>query len=129
MTDPIADMLTRIRNAYSAGKESVEVPHSKLKEAIAKVLDQEGYIDSFKVKPDKPRSIININLKYKSGEPAISSIRRISKPGLRVYTNAKKIKSVLSGHGISIISTSKGVVSDKQARNQNLGGEVLCKVW
>ena len=130
MTDPIADMLTRIRNALAVGKEQVVVPHSKVKEAIAKTLKDEGYITDFSLKKtDYGQPDLLITLKYVGSEPAISQIQRVSKPGRRVYSKRNHIKTVLSGHGMSLISTSKGIMTNSQARKQQLGGEVISKVW
>ncbi|NOY85879.1 MAG: 30S ribosomal protein S8 [Deltaproteobacteria bacterium] len=130
MTDPVADMLTRIRNALMAGKEKVDIPSSSLKEDIARILQEEGYIKSFRVLSDDKQGILRITLKYSEGEtPAIVRIQRISKPGGRVYVGAKKIPRVLNGLGVAILSTSKGVMSDAQSRRENVGGEILCYVW
>ena len=130
MTDPIADMLTRIRNANTAKHESVDVPASNLKKAIAKILLDEGYIKSYEVVEDGTQGIIRIQLKYLAGkEKVISGLRRVSKPGLRVYAGADELPRVLKGLGIAIISTSKGVMTDKAARANHVGGEVLAFVW
>ena len=130
ITDPIADMLTRLRNAGSAKHESVEVPASKMKKAIAQILYEEGYIKSYKVVEDGPQGTIKITLKYLAdGTRAISGLRRISKPGLRIYAPAQELPQVLRGLGIAIISTSKGVMTDKKAREENVGGEVLAFIW
>ena len=130
ITDPVADMLTRIRNANSAKHESVDVPASNLKKAIAQILLDEGYIKSFQVVSDDTQGIIRIALKYHPGkESAISGLRRVSKPGLRVYAGADDLPKVLKGLGIAIISTSKGVMTDKAARATHVGGEVLAFVW
>ena len=130
ITDPIADMLTRIRNAGSAKHESVDVPASKMKKAIAEILLNEGYIKNYQVIDDGTQGIIRITLKYLPGkEKAIQGRRRVSKPGLRVYAGADELPRVLKGLGIAIISTSKGVMTDKQARKENVGGEVLAFVW
>ena len=127
ITDPIADMLTRIRNAGSAKHETVDVPASKMKKAIAQILFDEGYIKSFQLIDDGTQGIIRITLKYLPGkEKAIQGLRRVSKPGLRVYAGADK---VLKGLGIAIVSTSKGVMTDKAARAAHVGGEVLAFVW
>jgi len=129
--DPIADMLTRIRNSNSNYASSVIIPHSILKENIVQILNDEGYIEEFKVAVNKNTNFkeIFIKLKYKNNKRVISGIKKISKPGLRVYSNADKIPKVLSGLGIAIISTSKGLMTDKNARSQKLGGEVLAYVW
>lgn len=130
MTDPIADMLTRIRNASSAKHESVEVPASKIKKDIAEKLLSEGFIKSYEIEDDGKQGILKIDLKYgQNEERIISGIKRISKPGLRVYVKANELPKVLGGLGIAIISTSKGVLTDKEARNQEVGGEVICYVW
>ena len=130
ITDPVADMLTRIRNANSAKHESVDVPASNLKKAIAQILLDEGYIKSFQVENNDTQGIIHIALKYHPGkESAISGLRRVSKPGLRVYAGADDLPKVLKGLGIAIISTSKGVMTDKAARASHVGGEVLAFVW
>ena len=130
ITDPVADMLTRIRNANTAKHESVDVPASNLKKAIAQILLDEGYIKSFEVVEDGTQGIIRIQLKYLAGkEKVISGLRRVSKPGLRVYAGADELPRVLKGLGIAIISTSKGVMTDKTARANHVGGEVLAFVW
>ena len=130
ITDPVADMLTRIRNANTAKHESVDVPASNLKKAIAKILLDEGYIKSYEVVEDGTQRVIRIQLKYLAGkEKVISGLRRVSKPGLRVYAGADELPRVLKGLGIAIISTSKGVMTDKAARANHVGGEVLAFVW
>ena len=130
ITDPIADMLTRIRNAGSARHETVDVPNSKMKKAIAEILLEEGYIKSFQLIDDGTQGVIRIQLKYLAGkEKVISGLRRVSKPGLRVYAGADELPQVLRGLGIAIISTSKGIMTDKKARAQHVGGEVLAFVW
>ena len=130
ITDPVADMLTRIRNANTAKHESVDVPASNLKKAIAKILLDEGYIKSYEIVEDGTQGIIRIQLKYLAGkEKVISGLRRVSKPGLRVYAGADELPRVLKGLGIAIISTSKGVMTDKAARANHVGGEVLAVVW
>ncbi len=130
ITDPVADMLTRIRNANSAKHDSVDVPASKLKKAIAEILLEEGFIKSFQIIDDGTQGIIRIALKYNAGkQKVISGLRRVSKPGLRVYAGADELPKVLKGLGIAIISTSKGIMTDKKAREQHVGGEVLCFVW
>ena len=130
ITDPVADMLTRIRNANSAKHETVDVPASNLKKAIAQILLDEGYIKSFQIVEDGTQGIIRITLKYLAGkEKVISGLRRVSKPGLRVYAGADELPRVLKGLGIAIISTSKGVMTDKAARANHVGGEVLAFVW
>ena len=130
ITDPIADMLTRIRNAGSARHETVDMPNSKMKKAIAEILLEEGYIKSFQLIDDGTQGVIRITLKYLPGkEKAIQGLRRVSKPGLRVYAGAEELPQVLRGLGIAIISTSKGIMTDKKARAQHVGGEVLAFVW
>ena len=130
ITDPVADMLTRIRNANTAKHESVDGPASNLKKAIAKILLDEGYIKSYEVVEDGTQGVIRIQLKYLAGkEKVISGLRRVSKPGLRVYAGADELPRVLKGLGIAIISTSKGVMTDKTARANHVGGEVLAFVW
>ena len=130
ITDPVADMLTRIRNANTAKHESVDVPASNLKKAIAKILLDEGYIKSYEIVEDGTQGIIRIQLKYLAGkDKVISGLRRVSKPGLRVYAGADELPRVLKGLGIAIISTSKGVMTDKAARANHVGGEVLAFVW
>ena len=130
ITDPVADMLTRIRNANSAKHETVDVPASNLKKAIAQILLDEGYIKSFQIVEDGTQGIIRITLKYLGNkEKVITGLRRVSKPGLRVYAGADELPQVLRGLGIAIISTSKGVMTDKAARKANVGGEVLAFVW
>ena len=130
ITDPVADMLTRIRNANTAKHESVDVPASNLKKAIAKILLDEGYIKSYEVVEDGTQGVIRIQLKYLAGkEKVISGLRRVSKPGLRVYAGADELPRVLRGLGVAIVSTSKGVMTDKAARAQHIGGEVLAFVW
>jgi small subunit ribosomal protein S8 len=132
MTDPIADMLTRIRNANLAMHDSVRMPSSKLKEALARILEQEGYIEGFGVAEaeDRPGRVLEIHMKY-SQERArtISGIRRVSKPGLRVYAKADRLPRVLGGLGVAVLSTSRGLMTDREARRSHMGGEVLCYVW
>ena len=130
ITDPIADMLTRIRNAGTAKHATVDVPASKMKKSIAEILANEGYISAYQLVDDGGQGIIRITLKYLEGkEQAISGIRRVSKPGLRIYVGTEELPKVLRGLGIAIISTSKGVMTDKQARREHVGGEVLAFVW
>ena len=131
MTDPIADMLTRIRNGAQASHPSVDVPSSKLKIALAKVLKEEGYIENFEVKNEAGKfQVITITLKYDSkNKPVITKLVRVSKPGLKTYSKAKNLEKVLGGLGIAIISTSKGLMTDRKARKENIGGEVLCYVY
>jgi small subunit ribosomal protein S8 len=128
MTDPIADMLTRIRNAQTAEKLSATMPSSQMKVSIAQVLKDEGYIDDFKVREQDGKSILDIALKYYAGEPVIEKIERVSRPGLRIYKGRDDIPRVMNGLGIAIVSTSKGVMTDRKARATGIGGEVLCIV-
>jgi small subunit ribosomal protein S8 len=130
MTDPIADFLTRIRNAALAKHDTVCVPSSKLKVRIAEILKGEGYLKSYAVVGDTTRAQIEIALQYDpEGQPILAGVRRVSRPGLRIYVSKDKIPQVLNGLGISILTTSKGVMTDRQARQQNLGGELICTVW
>ncbi len=130
ITDTIADMLTRIRNASTAKHDSVDVPASKVKKAIAQILLDEGYISNFTVEEDGKQGVIHITLKYGANKAqTITGIRRVSKPGLRIYTNVEEMPKVMKGLGIAILSTSKGIMTDKQARRENVGGEVLAFVW
>lgn len=128
MSDPVADMLTRIRNAQASEKTTVAMPASKLKASIAKVLKDEGYIDDFKISPEPVKPILEIALKYYAGRPVIEKIERVSRPGLRIYKGTKDIPEVMNGLGIAIVSTSKGVMTDRKARASGIGGEVLCIV-
>jgi small subunit ribosomal protein S8 len=129
-TDPLGDMITVIRNANKARKEKVDIPMSKLKMEIIKIFKNEGFIKNFKLIEDKNKSYIRVYLKYTtSGEPVIHDLRRVSKPGLRIYKKKNEIPRVFNGFGTSVISTSKGVLTDKKAREQNVGGEVLCYIW
>ena len=129
MTDPIADMLTRIRNANQAKHEVVEMPASRLKLEILEVLKNEGYITEYEKVEDGKQGVIKVTLKYVNKERVIKGIKRISKPGLRVYAKSTELPQVLNGLGVAIISTSKGVMTDKEARNHKLGGEVIAFVW
>jgi small subunit ribosomal protein S8 len=129
MTDPVADLLTRIRNATVRRFEAVDVPASKLKAAIAQVLKDEGYIRDFKVTPDDKQGMIRLFLKYEAGKGVIAGIKRVSKPGRRVYVRSDEIPPVLGGLGLSILSTSRGLMTDRQAKHSNVGGELLCTVW
>ena len=128
MTDPVADMLTRIRNAQMAEKLSVSMPSSKLKVAIAKVLKDEGYIDDFAIRENGAKPELDVALKYYAGRPVIEKIERVSKPGLRVYKGKDDLPRVMNGLGVAIVSTPKGVMTDRRARAGNMGGEVLCIV-
>ena len=129
ITDPIADMLTRIRNANSARHDTVDVPASNMKKSIAQILLDEGYIKSYQIVDDGTQGVIHITLKYNGKDKVITGLRRVSKPGLRVYVGADELPRVLRGLGIAIVSTSKGVMTDKAARTAHIGGEVLAFVW
>jgi small subunit ribosomal protein S8 len=128
MSDPIADMLTRIRNGQQVERGQVEMPSSKLKVAIAKVLKDEGYIEGFSIATENKKPVLKIALKYYAGRPVIERIERVSKPGLRIYRGAQQIPVVLNGLGVAIVSTPKGVMTDRKARSTGIGGEVLCYV-
>ena len=129
LTDPIADMLTRIRNGNMAKHAQVAVPFSKIKESIANILNNEGYIVSYEVKEEGTKKDIVVTLKYMDGDAVIKGLKRISKPGRRVYTSVESLPKVLGGLGIAIVSTPQGVITDKECRKHNVGGEVLCYVW
>ena len=128
MSDPIADMLTRIRNAQLSEKKTVDMPASKLKVAIAQVLKDEGYIENFVVREVKSKPTLNVGLKYYAGSPVIEKIERVSRPGLRIYKASDKLPNVMNGLGVAIMSTSKGVMTERKARASGIGGEVLCIV-
>ena len=129
MSDPVADMLTRIRNAGKAKFNSVDIPGSKLKVELAKVLKEEGYIRNFKFVKDDKQGILRVYLKYDKQQHVILTVDRVSKPSRRVYLKSKDVKPVYNGLGVAILSTSKGIMSDKNARKENVGGEVLCNIW
>ena len=133
MSDPIADMLTRVRNALMRQHPSVSMPHSKTKEAIAKVMKDEGYIEDYKVLPEKPQAVLQISLKYtgdrRNYRSIITGLERVSKPGRRVYVSKNDIPWVLSGMGTAIVTTSKGMMTGQKARRLGVGGEVICKIW
>ena len=130
MSDPIADMLTRIRNATRARFNSVDIPGSKLKTDLAKILKEEGFVRNYKVLKDGKQGILRVYLKYGAGQEAvIYGMKRISKPSRRVYVKSRDVKPVMNGMGVAILSTSKGIMTDKKARRQNVGGEILCNVW
>lgn len=129
MTDPIADMIIRIKNALAARHTEVVIPFSKMKQAIARILESEGYIAGVEVKADTVGQNLVVKLKYTGRVPAITDVRRLSKPGRRLYASAKQIPRALGGYGITIVSTSSGVLTDKQARQKNAGGELLCQIW
>ena len=130
MSDPIADMLTRIRNANSAKHDTVDIPASNMKKAIAQILVDEGYIKNYKLIEDGKQGVIRVTLKYGEGKSqVITGLRRVSKPGLRIYSNVEEMPKVMKGLGVAIVSTSKGIMTDREARKQNVGGEVLAFVW
>ncbi len=129
-SDSLSDLFTRLRNGMRAGHDRVDVPSSRLKEAVLKVLEQEGFIGAFRKVEEKGRPVLRVGLKYDhEGEPIVSGLERVSRPGRRIYAKADAIPSVLGGLGVSIVSTSQGIVTDKKARQARLGGEVLCNVW
>jgi small subunit ribosomal protein S8 len=128
--DPVSDLLTRIRNAHLAKHDRVDVPTSKLKAEICRILQEQGFIRNFKLVEQKPQSVLRIFLEYdENGSPAITHLRRISKPGRRVYRGAEDIRPILNGRGLGVVSTNLGVLSDSQARDKRVGGEILCEVW
>jgi len=129
MTDPVADMLTRIRNATIVRDKVVEIPSSKIKHELAKIFKEEGYIEDYELIDDGKQGIVRVYLKYNGKEKVITGLKRISKPGLRVYAKKDEIPKVLGGLGIAVMSTSKGIMTDRKARNEGLGGEVICYVW
>ncbi len=130
ITDTIADLLTRIRNAQSAKHDTVEIPASNMKKAICQILVDEGYVKSFSVAEDGKQGMIKVVLKYSEGKtPVIKGLKRVSKPGLRIYSNAEEMPKVMKGLGIAVVSTSKGIMTDKKARKENVGGEVLAFIW
>lgn len=129
MSDPIADMLTRIRNAGKAKIESLDIPGSKLKVELARILKDEGFIRNYKFLKDDKQGILRVYMKYDENACAIFGLKRVSKPSRRIYKKSKDVKPVLSGMGISVLSTSKGVLTDRQARQENVGGELLCTIW
>jgi small subunit ribosomal protein S8 len=130
MTDPIADMLTRIRNALTARHERVDIPMSKMKVSLARILKEEGFVKNFKVIKDNKQGVLRVFLKYnEQNKPVIKGLRRISKPSRRMYVGSREIPPILSGLGVGIVSTSKGIMTDKEARRQNVGGEIMCAVW
>ena len=130
MTDPIADMLTRIRNSNALGRKKVDIPASIMKVNIAEVLKREGFITDYSVEEESPRSVLHLELRYGAeGEKVIRTITRVSKPGCRVYAGAREMKPLMRGQGIYVLSTPKGILSDRDARKENVGGEVVCKIW
>ncbi|MBP7700656.1 30S ribosomal protein S8 [Candidatus Woesebacteria bacterium] len=128
-TDPIADTITRIKNALMARHEKIEIPYSKMKKAVVDILLKEGYVNDVVVKEAKPFNYLVITLKYIGKSPAVNNVKRLSKPGRRLYAPVSKLPKTLGGYGITIVSTSKGVMTDKDARKANLGGELLCQIW
>ena len=129
-SDSLSDLFTRLRNGMRAGHDRVDVPSSKLKESVLMVLEQEGFVSSFRVVEEKGRPVLRVGLKYDhEGEPIVAGLERVSRPGRRIYAKADAIPEVLGGLGVSIVSTSQGIVTDKKARQSRLGGEVLCNVW
>ncbi|MFB3057755.1 MAG: 30S ribosomal protein S8 [Ignavibacteriaceae bacterium] len=129
VTDPISDFLTRIRNASKAKKIKVEIPSSKMKVGLTEILKKNGYIYDYKIDEDSKQNVISVLLKYSDGEPAINGLKRISKPGLRIYKKSEELPRVLNGLGTAVISTSKGLLTEKEARRQDTGGEVVCYIW
>jgi small subunit ribosomal protein S8 len=129
VTDPIADFLTRIRNASKARKLRVDIPASNMKKSLAEILKKQNFIKDYSLVEDNKQNLIRVELKYTSGSPAISGLKRISKPGLRVYKNSKDLPRVLNGLGVAVISTPNGLLTDKEARTQSVGGEIVCYIW
>ncbi|MBI2420313.1 MAG: 30S ribosomal protein S8 [Ignavibacteriales bacterium] len=129
VTDPIADLLTRVRNAIKAKKRRVDVPASKMKAGVIQILKEQNFIQDFALVEDNKQNVLRIALKYTNGISAISGIKRISTPGLRVYADVEHLPRVLNGYGMSVISTPKGLLSDRQARKENVGGEIICEIW
>jgi small subunit ribosomal protein S8 len=129
VTDPIADFLTRIRNASKAKKLRVDIPASNMKKSLAEILKSQSFIKDYSIVEDNKQNIIRVELKYSNGSPAISGLKRISKPGLRVYKNSGELPRVLNGLGVAVISTPKGLLTDKDARTQAVGGEIVCYIW
>jgi small subunit ribosomal protein S8 len=129
VTDPISDFLTRIRNASKARKIKVEIPSSKMKAGLAEILKKNGYIYDYKIDEDSKQNVISVLLKYSDGVPAINGLKRISKPGLRIYKKSDELPRVLNGLGTAVISTSKGLLTEKEARRQDTGGEIVCYIW
>lgn len=129
VTDPIADFLTRIRNASKAGKPRVDIPASNMKKSLAEILKNKNFIKDYSIITDNKQNLIRVELKYTNGSPAISGLKRISKPGLRIYKNSNNLPRVLNGLGVAVISTPKGLLTDKDARSQSVGGEIVCYIW
>ena len=127
--DSIADMLIRIKNALQAGHEMLVMPHSKMRAAIAQILLDEGYLTDLEVIEQEPQAELKLKLRYVDSMPAITDVKRVSKPGRRLYTSSQKIPTTLSGYGVTILSTNQGVISDKEAKKKNVGGEIICQVW
>lgn len=128
-TDPISDLLTRIRNAVGANKRRVDIPSSKMKESIARILKEQKFINDYEVITDDKQNVLRVYLRYLNGQPSLTGLEKISKPGLRQYASADNLPRVLNGYGTAIISTSKGLMTEKQARKENIGGEVVCHIW
>lgn len=128
-TDPISDLLTRIRNAIGANKRRVDIPSSKMKESIARILKEQKFINDYEVITDDKQNVLRVYLRYLNGQPSLTGLEKISKPGLRQYASADNLPRVLNGYGTAIISTSKGLMTEKQARKENIGGEVVCHIW
>jgi small subunit ribosomal protein S8 len=129
MTDPICDMLNRIRNAQAVLRETVEIPFSNLKYEVAKILEKKGFVTKVEKKGRKMKRVIGITLKYDRNQPVISGLKKVSRPGQRIYKKAKEIKSVKGGYGMAVISTPKGLMTDREARKKKLGGEIICEIW
>lgn len=130
MTDPISDFLTRMRNALGSRRETVDIPSSKMKVEIARIMKEEGFIDNFKVIEDKTQGILRLYLKYgPENENIINGLKRVSRPGRRVYVGGDEIPTVMGGYGVNIVSTSRGIVTGKEAKRQNIGGEIICEIW
>jgi small subunit ribosomal protein S8 len=129
VTDPIADFLTRVRNASKAKKVRVDIPSSKMKKNLAEILKKQNFIEDYAEIEDNKQNILRVHLRYKKGSPAITGLKRISSPGLRIYKDSEKLPRVLNGLGVAVISTSKGLLTDKEARQQSMGGEVVCYIW
>jgi small subunit ribosomal protein S8 len=129
VTDPIADFLTRIRNASKARKPRVDIPASNMKRSLAEILKSQNFIKDYSIVEDSKQNVIRVELKYTNGSPAISGLKRVSKPGLRIYKNSSDLPRVLNGLGVAVISTPKGLLTDKDARTQSVGGEIVCYIW
>lgn len=129
VTDPISDFLTRIKNGYGARKTEITSPYSRFREEVGKILEQEGYIGPIKVGSDNNHKMLVVSLQYNGNQPAMENVQRVSRPGQRIYATSHKLPRVLTGYGMAIVSTSKGIMTDRKARKARLGGEVICKVW